>query len=104
VADTLAYYDTATSTAVKSFIVQALYYKSVVALVFTLTRVVNYAPRVMLQIVLSLTVVIYNRNMLIVQTTGGKNCQLTCSYSDKILNSTLFVRPYNLFLYDDIEM
>ncbi len=52
-----------------------LYYKYGVAVALALARVVNYALRVMLQIVASLTddsrAVIYDRNMFIVQATGS---------------------------------
>ncbi len=53
---------------------ECLYYKCVVTLAFALARVVNYTPRVTLQIVVSLTAdprgVIYNCKMLIAKTSG----------------------------------
>jgi hypothetical protein len=40
-----------------------LYYKGLVAL--ALARAINYAPRVIFQIVTSPTIIIYNRNIVI---------------------------------------
>ena len=52
-----------------------MYYKSGVAIALALARVVNYAPRVTLQIVASLTDdskgIIYDCNMFIAQATGS---------------------------------
>jgi hypothetical protein len=42
---------------------------SVIALDLTLAIVINYTPRVMLQIVASLTVIIYDCNVFIVHAT-----------------------------------
>ncbi len=51
-----------------------LYYKCVLALALSLTRLTNYAHRVMLCIAVSLSDdsrgIIYDRNMFIVQATG----------------------------------
>jgi len=51
-----------------------LYYKLVVALALALDRIINYANRVMLQIVASLTDdprgIIYYHEMFIIQATG----------------------------------
>ncbi len=53
-----------------------LYYKRVIALAFALAGVINYAPRVMLQIVASPMIVIYNCNMFIVEATGFNRLKL----------------------------
>ncbi len=49
-----------------------MYCKCVIAIAFALAlaRVINYTLRVMLQNVASLTLIIYNCNMFIVQATG----------------------------------
>ncbi len=47
-----------------------LYYKCVIAIALALVRVVNYTPTVMLQIEVSLTIVIYNRNLFIEEATS----------------------------------
>ncbi len=51
-----------------------LYYKCVITLAFALTRIVNYTPRVTLQIVASFTAdprgVIYNCKIFIAKATG----------------------------------
>jgi len=47
-----------------------LYYKFVVTLALSIARVINCAPRMMLQIVTSLTILIHDHNIFIVQVTG----------------------------------
>ena len=66
-----------------------LYYKSGIDLALAIARVINYAPRVMLQIVASLTDnsggIIYDHNVFIVQAAGVK-LQLKMFY-DIVLSS-----------------
>jgi hypothetical protein len=53
-------------------------------------RVVSYAPKVMLQIVASLTIIIYDCNMFIVQATHKK---LYLSSNTHILISPILLSP-----------
>jgi hypothetical protein len=66
-----------------------LYYKSGIALVLALARVVNYASRVTVKIVASLTGdswgIIYERNIFIVQTIGIVNKAGSAISGDSLL-------------------